>query len=289
MPCSGLAEAPLFSQVKPGETKTFTFLAMKPGLYIYHCGTSLMAQHMANGMYGMILIEPAGGLAAADREFYIMQGEIYTSGSLGDSGPQKQSLEKLLAERPDYFVFNGNVTALMQDHPLKAATGEKVRIFFGDAGPNFNSAFHVAGEILDRIWSTGSLTVPPETDVQTITVPPGSAAIAEFTPLYPGHYAVVDHALSRMARRQFGKRPFGSRVGVIWCVSKSVLAMVTIADFASPSSASAGLSSTATAAQVRMGMVVFFVIRFAASKAASRGIKASRFEPFGVKPAITGN
>ena len=183
----------------PGESKGFNFKALHPGLYVYHCATPMVAQHIANGMYGMILVEPEGGLSKVDREFYVMQGEIYTEQEYGTKGELTESIDKLLAETPEYYVFNGAADALAKA-PLKAKTGETVRIFFGVGGPNKTSSFHVIGEVFDRAYPLASLTSPPVTDIQTMSVPPGGAAIAEFKVEVPGRYVLVDHALARMER-----------------------------------------------------------------------------------------
>ncbi len=188
------------TQTKPGDETTFTFKALNVGLFVYHCATPMVAQHIANGMYGMILVEPEGGLAPVDREFYVMQGEIYTEQTLGQKGADTFSLKKLLDEHPEYYIFNGDVGALTTEHPLKASVGETVRIFFGVGGPNATSSFHVIGEIFDRVYDQGSLTSPPLTDVQTTLVPPGGAAMVEFKLQVPGRLILVDHALSRLER-----------------------------------------------------------------------------------------
>lgn len=193
------------TQVAAGETKVFTFQAMNPGIYVYHCATPSVPHHIAGGMYGLILIEPAGGLPPVDREFYVMQGEIYTSEPFGASGLMTFSQEKLLNETPEYFVFNGAAGALAGDENMLAANvGETVRIFFGVGGPNFTSSFHVIGEIFDRVYPFGSFTSQPLTDVQTISVAPGGAWAVEFTLDVPGDYILVDHALSRMERGLVG-------------------------------------------------------------------------------------
>ena len=192
------------TEAPPGESRGFDFRALNPGLYVYHCAIPMAAQHIANGMYGMILVEPEGGLPKVDREFYIMQGEIYTEQPFGTKGALTESHKKLLDERPEYFVFNGAVGALSAEKPLKANVGETVRIFFGVGGPNFTSSFHVIGEIFDRLYNLGSLTAPPLRDVQTATVPPGGAAVVEFKVEIPGKYIIVDHALSRVNRGLVG-------------------------------------------------------------------------------------
>lgn len=185
--------------VKPGERKGFQFKATKPGLYVYHCATPKVAQHIANGMYGLILVEPEGGLPKVDREFYIMQGEIYTIERLGSEGLLRESPEKLLAERPEYMVFNGTTTAL-KEKPLTARTGETIRIFFGVGGPNLASSFHVIGNVFDKVYAMGSVLSEPLRDVQTVGTPPGSAIIVDFKLEVPGDYVIVDHALSRVER-----------------------------------------------------------------------------------------
>jgi nitrite reductase (NO-forming) len=129
-----------------------------------------------------------------------MQGEIYTEQKVGAKGELTESYDKLMAERPEYFVFNGAAMALAKEKPLKAKVGETVRIYFGVGGPNFTSSFHVIGEIFDRAYNLGSLTSAPLTNVQTITVPPGGAAVVDFRLEVPGKFMLVDHALSRVER-----------------------------------------------------------------------------------------
>jgi len=186
-------------QVNPDE-KAMAFKALVPGLYVYHCATPMVAEHIANGMYGMILVEPEDGLERVDHEFYLMQGEIYTDAAFGQHGSQEVSVEKLLAERPEYFVFNGSVGALTLLHPLHANVGETVRLFFGVGGPNFTSSFHVIGEIFDKVYTYGGLLSPPLHGLQTVSVAPGGAVITEIKPEVPGNYTIVDHALARAER-----------------------------------------------------------------------------------------
>jgi nitrite reductase (NO-forming) len=189
-----------FTQAVPGQSKTFTFQATAPGLFVYHCGTPMIAEHIANGMYGLILVEPEGGLATVDREYYVMQGEIYTTAAKGKAGMQLFSDAKLMEESPEYFVFNGAVDALTKTHPMQAKVGETVRVLFGDAGPNNTSSLHVVGEIFTRDYLLGSLTSPPLTSIQTASVPPGAAAILEFKASIPGQFPMMDHAMARMAK-----------------------------------------------------------------------------------------
>jgi len=188
------------TQTPPGGETTFTAKALNPGLYVYHCATPMVAQHIANGMYGLILVEPEEGLPPVDREFYVMQGELYTNEAFGSTGHLTENLQALLNEDPEYLVFNGAVGALTEQKPLQANVGETVRIFFGVGGPNFTSSFHVIGEIFDRVYDQASLTSPALTNVQTTLVPPGGATMVEFRLEVPGNYILVDHALARLQR-----------------------------------------------------------------------------------------
>jgi nitrite reductase (NO-forming) len=192
------------TQAAPGSTKSFTFKALNPGLYVYHCATPMVAQHISNGMYGMILVEPEGGLPKVDREFYVMQGELYTAQRHGTPGEAEFSLEKLLNEQPEHLMFNGTHDALTKTHKMEAKVGETVRIFFGVGGPNATSSFHVIGEVFDRVYNLGDLTSPPLRNVQTTTVAPGGATMVEFKVEVPGRYILVDHALSRMEKGLVG-------------------------------------------------------------------------------------
>jgi nitrite reductase (NO-forming) len=191
-------------QVPPGQEKSISFKAALPGLYVYHCATPMVANHIANGMYGMILVEPEGGLPKVDHEFYVMQGEIYTAAAYGQAGEQEFDVQKLLAERPEYFVLNGAVGALTKYHPMHSKVGESARIYFGVGGPNFTSSFHVIGEIFDHIYQYGGLVSPPLQDIQTVSVAPGGAVVVDFRTQVPGRYMLVDHALSRMERGLMG-------------------------------------------------------------------------------------
>ncbi len=189
--------------VAPGETKTFSFRALNPGMYVYHCAAPPPWFHIAQGMYGGILVEPRGGLPAVDREFYVIQGEWYTAGTFGDEGHQAFSAAKASAELPEYFTLNGHVAALTELFPLHAEVGESIRMFFGVGGPNVGSNFHIIGEIFDRVYS-GS----PETFImneETWYVPPGSVSVFEFVPDVPGTYLLVDHALYRVAKGAGGQ------------------------------------------------------------------------------------
>jgi nitrite reductase (NO-forming) len=173
----------------------FRFTALNPGLYAYHCAFAPASLHVANGMYGLILVEPKEGMVPVDREYYVMQGDFYTQGAHGAPGLQPFDLQKAIAEQPDYVVFNGAVGSLTGEHALKARTGETVRLFVGNGGPNLTSSFHVIGEVFDNVYTEGGTV--PQHNVQTTSIPPGGAAIVEFRTETPGKLVLVDHALFR--------------------------------------------------------------------------------------------
>jgi nitrite reductase (NO-forming) len=184
------------SFVAPGYSAVFAWRALRPGLYLYQCSAEPAGVHVANGMFGLILVEPRKGLSKVAHEYQIVQSEFYTEGRFGDRGAQRFSADKALKEQPDYVLFNGRVGALTGQQALKASVGERVRIFFGNAGPNLLSSFHVAGEVFDDVYGEGG-AVPNQHDVQATAVPPGGSAIVEFGVEVPGDYAVVDHSLFR--------------------------------------------------------------------------------------------
>ena len=190
------------TQVAPGQKATFRFQALNPGVYVYHCATPMVAHHIANGMYGLIVVEPPGGYPQVDHEFYVMQGDFYLQGERGERGHRAFALEKLLDERPDYVLFNGGVGALTEERALKAKVGDTVRIFFGVGGPNLTSSFHVIGEIFDRVYPEGASE--PATNVQTTMVPAGGATIVEMKLDVPGTYVLVDHSLGRLEKGAAG-------------------------------------------------------------------------------------
>jgi len=185
------------TQLGPGQEGAFEWKAMNPGLYVYHCATPHVPTHIANGMYGMILVEPEGGLTRVDREYYLMQGEFYTRGKTGQPGLQPLDPNKMLAERPEYVVFNGRMGALLDEGELKAKVGETVRLFVGNGGPNLIASFHVIGEIFDTVYTEAGIGPAPNKNVQTTLIPAGGAAIVEFKVDVPGRFLLVDHAISR--------------------------------------------------------------------------------------------
>jgi nitrite reductase (NO-forming) len=179
----------------PGHESQFTFKALNEGLYVYHCATAPVGMHVANGMYGLLLVEPPQGLTPVDHEYYVMQGDFYTTGKYREKGHQPFDMEAAIAEKPTYVVFNGAEGALTGDKALTAKTGETVRLFVGNGGPNLVSSFHVIGEIFDRVQYEGGTHV--QENVQTTLIPAGGAAIVEFHTEVPGSYVLVDHSIFR--------------------------------------------------------------------------------------------
>jgi nitrite reductase (NO-forming) len=190
------------TDVAPGESKTLVFTALNEGAFVYHCAFAPPWHHIAQGMYGAIIVEPVGGLPEVDREFYVMQGEWYTSGLFGDKGHQAFNGVKAASELPEYFTFNGHVAALTEISPLTAMVGESIRVFFGVGGPNIGSNFHIIGEIFDKVYS-GSIESPILNE-ETWYVPPGSVATFELVLDLPGTYLLVDHALYRVGKGAAG-------------------------------------------------------------------------------------
>lgn len=179
----------------PGHESQFSFKALNAGLYVYHCATAPVGMHVANGMYGLILVEPPEGLAPVDKEFYVMQGDFYTVGKYREKGVQPFDMQKAIDENPTYVLFNGAEGALVGDRALTAKVGERIRIFIGNGGPNLISSFHVIGEIFDVVYTEGGSRI--QENVQTTLVPAGGSAIVEFTVEVPGTYLLVDHSLFR--------------------------------------------------------------------------------------------
>ena len=185
-----------FSSVAPGHTSTFHFKALNPGLYVYHCATAPVPMHIANGMYGLILVEPKEGLPKVDREYYLMQSEFYTKQNFGFKGLQEFDQEKGIKEQPDYVVFNGSVNANAGKFALIAKVGETVRLFVGNGGPNLVSSFHVIGEIFENVYLEGGQNIVH--NLGTTLIPSGGAAIVEMKMNVPGTYNIVDHSIFRV-------------------------------------------------------------------------------------------
>lgn len=185
------------SNVAPGETKGFSWKALNPGLYVYHCATANVSTHNSHGQYGLILVEPVSGMSKVDKEFYIVQGELYTQGRTGKKGLTIFDSNALLDGIPDYVTFNGRIEENGKPR-MKAKVGDRIRIYVGNGGVNLISSFHPIGEIFDLVYAEGGIGAAPLQNIQTTAVLPGGASIVEFTADVPGNIILVDHALARM-------------------------------------------------------------------------------------------
>lgn len=179
----------------PGQSSHFQFRALNPGLFVYHCATGPVGMHIANGMYGLILVEPQSGMAKVDKEYYIMQGDFYTKGKFEAPGLQDFDMDKAIAEHPDYVLFNGRVRSTTGKSALTANVGETVRLYVGNGGPNLVSSFHVIGEIFNKVYLESSSEI--NRNVQTTLIPAGGSTMVEIKMEVPGVYNLVDHAIFR--------------------------------------------------------------------------------------------
>ena len=184
------------SMTLPGHTSVFSFKALHPGLFMYHCAMPPVPEHIANGMYGLILVQPEKGLPAVDKEYYIMQSEFYTTGNYGEEGLQHFDLQKAIKEQPTYVVFNGSVGSLLGKNAITAKVGQQVRIYVGNIGPNLISSFHIIGEQFAKVYGDGGSTITGH-NIQTALIPAGGAAIVQFKTEVPGTYTIVDHSIFR--------------------------------------------------------------------------------------------
>lgn len=201
---SGPGGGSAIMQTAPGKDSTFTFKALQPGLFIYHCATVPVSMHIANGMYGMVLVEPPGGLPRADHEYYLMQSEFYTSQPAGTAGPVTFSNDQMMLEHPTYVVFNGAKGAFMGSRALHASVGQKIRIFAG-VGTWLPSNFHIIGGIFDTVYPDGGIGGTVEHNIQTVIVPAGGATIVELSFKVPGTYTFVDHSMPHMDAGAMGQ------------------------------------------------------------------------------------
>lgn len=187
------------------ETRTGAYRLMKAGLYVYHCASAPIPLHIHNGMFGLILVEPEDGLPPVDKEFYIMQHEMYLLPE--DNNPRAKEFEcdydAAARENPSHVLFNGREASLV-DRPLVVNQDEKIRIYFGNAGPNLVSSFHIIGTIFDKVYRDGDLISHPASNVQTTLVPAGGATVLDLTLQVPGNFALVDHSINRIDKGAVG-------------------------------------------------------------------------------------
>ncbi|HEX9068655.1 MAG TPA: multicopper oxidase domain-containing protein, partial [Ktedonobacterales bacterium] len=189
-----------YVSVLPGKSLSFTFKANYPGIFMYHCGTPTVAHHMANGMYGAIIVDPANGWSPA-REYVLVQSEFYPKKNAdGTFGLDTDAI--MTGQPPAFVVFNGYANQY-KDNPLPAKAGEKIRLFVLNAGPTDFSAFHVIGAILSDVYADGN---PANHTVgqQTVTIPPGGGTVLELTIPEAGSYAFVTHSFSDAMKGAIG-------------------------------------------------------------------------------------
>ncbi len=189
--------------VVPGQSRTERFQCRYPGAFIYHCAVANLDEHISRGMFGMILVEPHEGLPQVDREFYLGQHELYTRQPFGSQGTLSFDYQAMAREQPSYVLFNGAVDGYTGGRfgPLQAKVGETVRVFMVSGGPNLLSSFHAIGNVWSRCWPQGALASSPLRYVQTQPVPPGSCFVGDMELPVPETIKLVDHALSRVARK----------------------------------------------------------------------------------------
>ncbi|MCP4810683.1 MAG: nitrite reductase, copper-containing [Proteobacteria bacterium] len=232
----------------PGHESQFTFKALNQGLYVYHCATAPVGMHVANGMYGLILVEPPEGLPPVDREYYVMQGDFYTVGPYHEKGLQPFDMQKAIEENATYVVFNGAEGSMVGDKALKAEVGETVRLYVGNGGPNLVSSFHVIGEIFDKVYYEGGTNY--QENVQTTLIPAGGSAMVEYYVEAPGTYILVDHSIFRA----FNKGALGMMKvegdDALEIYSGKEVDSVYLAEKAEPNSAIADASAQLVAGEV---------------------------------------
>jgi len=203
---SGPSGGAALVNAEPGKEAQIQFKALNQGLFVYRSSTAAPSsvEHLLHGMYGLILVEPVGGLKPVEKEFYVMQSEFYMK-----DGKKTDNLvfsnQKVLDADTSYVVHNGHMTALVKI-PLRSKVGETDRFFFGNAGVNYEASWHVIGEMLDRVWPGGANAKGPAPleGVQSTLVPPGEATIAEFKGEMPGTYISVDHSIFRIEKGALG-------------------------------------------------------------------------------------
>ena len=200
-----------FRDVAPGDGFTFRFKADDPGVYMYHCGTKPVLAHIANGMYGAIIVEPAKPLPPVDREYALVASEWYMTND-GVKEPASLDMAKARAMQPDWTTFNGYANQYVT-HPLTSKPGETVRFWVVAAGPTLDTNFHVVGTIFDRAWVNADMTRQPQRGVQTVLVPAGGGAVFDVKIDQPGLYPFVSHAFAHVDLGQVGLLKVGNPEG----------------------------------------------------------------------------
>ena len=202
-----------FKDVLPGESFSFRFKAGDPGVFMYHCGTKPVLAHIANGMYGAIVVSPAKALPPVDHEYVLVASEWYLN-SDGITKPASLDMAKARSMNPDWTTFNGYANQYVT-HPLTAKPGETTRFYVVAAGPTLDSNFHVVGTIFDRAWVNGDMTSPPQLGVQTVIVPAGGGGVFDVKIDDEGLYPFVSHAFAHVDLGQVGLLKVGNPKGTM--------------------------------------------------------------------------
>jgi len=202
-----------FKDVAPGESFTFRFKAGDPGVFMYHCGTKPVLAHIANGMYGAIVVSPAKPLPPVDNEYVLVASEWYLNGD-GIAEPASLDMAKARSMSPDWTTFNGYANQYVT-HPLTANPGETTRFYVVAAGPTLDTNFHVVGGLLDRAWVNGDMTNPPQLGVQTVVVPAGGGGVFDVKIADEGLYPFVSHAFAHVDLGQVGLLKVGNPKGTM--------------------------------------------------------------------------
>jgi nitrite reductase (NO-forming) len=201
-----------FSDVLSGRSKTFSFVASTPGVFMYHCGTAPAFVHIANGMYGAIVVEPKT-MPHADREYVLVGSEWYLD-KPGLQAPATLDMAKAEQMTPDWVAWNG-YAGQYKTHPLTARPGDTVRFWVVDAGPSLNTDFHVVGTVLERAWLNGDLVDAPQHDIQTASVPAGGGGVFDVRIAEPGLYPFVSHSFASVQLGQVGLLNVGNVPGTM--------------------------------------------------------------------------
>jgi nitrite reductase (NO-forming) len=201
-----------FADVAPGGSKSFSFVASVPGVFMYHCGTAPAFMHIANGMYGAIVVEPKN-LPAVQHQYVLVSSEWYLDAP-GNAKPAGLDLTKAEQMTPDWVTFNG-YAAQYKTHPLTSQPGQTVRFWVVDAGPSLNTEFHVVGAILRRAWINADLVDPPQHDIQTAVVPAGGGGVFDVTIPKAGIYPFVSHSFASVQLGEVGLLNVGNVPGTM--------------------------------------------------------------------------
>jgi nitrite reductase (NO-forming) len=201
-----------FVDVQPGKSMTYTFTANDPGVFMYHCGTKPVLAHIANGMYGAIVVDPAKPLPHADKEYVLVSSEWYLD-SAGTTTPAHLDMTKAHQILPDWVTWNGYANQYVT-HPLTADPGDTVRFYVMDAGPSLDADFHVVGTLLNRAYINGDVS-HWESNVQTVSVPAGGGAIFDLKIDQPGLYPFVSHSFAAVDLGEVGLLNVGNVKGTM--------------------------------------------------------------------------